>query len=524
MKYVSSILIALFFYAGISTGQRANDLLPNPMIKNHFVKLAPNNISVWFANNGFIAQDPSSRGAGWEFPINSKKTICYSAGLVIGGIQDGQIRIGGSTYRTGFQGGEILPDGKPINPNDSTARIYHIRREDADSLTNPDYFLWSAQEGAPVDEAGKPLILGDEQLWYVANDLNPSLTRNLYDTMPIGLELQTTAWGMNSDPMLREVVFVRQRLISKSALPLEQAYIGLWSDFDLGDAVDDRVGVDTTLRLYFTYNARWHDEVYGTPPAAGIVLLQPPLVRSENHTVILNGKRKNGFTFAPLAGFQVHICGDTVLYDWPCFEETPMYNNLRGLTARGSLVIDPTTNKPTRFCVPGNPITGEGWTSESFRGGDCSAIFSVGPITLAPRDTQDVVYALVAAQGIDRLQSLQKVRLITKYIRTWWGVEPPLAVGKASAPDEIRLDQNFPNPFHDQTSISFSLPHRAHVRLKFFDALGREVTTLVDEEREAGVHSIQVLRKDFRRNGCPGVFYYTLFLDESIHMKKMILY
>ena len=89
-------------------------------------------------------------------------------------------------------------------------------------------------------------------------------------------------------------------------------------------------------------------------------------------------------------------------------------------------------------------------------------------------------------------------------------------------PQFVSLSQNFPNPFHDQTSITFSLPHRAHVRLKIFDALGREVTTLVDEEREAGE---QVVELDLKRPTLSlpsGVYFYQLEVGGKKLMKKML--
>jgi hypothetical protein len=52
------------------------------------------------------------------------------------------------------------------------------------------------------------------------------------------------------------------------------------------------------------------------------------------------------------------------------------------------------------------------------------------------------------------------------------------------------LSQNFPNPFNPSTSINYQIPEAGHVTLRIFDMLGREVTKLVDEEKEAGSYSV----------------------------------
>lgn len=83
----------------------------------------------------------------------------------------------------------------------------------------------------------------------------------------------------------------------------------------------------------------------------------------------------------------------------------------------------------------------------------------------------------------------------------------------------FNLSQNYPNPFNPTTTIDFSLPERAVVSLKVFDALGREVTTLLNETREAGEHQVA-----FNASGLSsGAYYYTLRYGIASQTKKMIL-
>ncbi|NQV16772.1 T9SS type A sorting domain-containing protein [bacterium] len=53
-------------------------------------------------------------------------------------------------------------------------------------------------------------------------------------------------------------------------------------------------------------------------------------------------------------------------------------------------------------------------------------------------------------------------------------------------PDQLRLNQNFPNPFNPSTRISYHLPQNANVSLSIFDALGREIASLVSETQKSG--------------------------------------
>jgi choice-of-anchor B domain-containing protein len=60
-----------------------------------------------------------------------------------------------------------------------------------------------------------------------------------------------------------------------------------------------------------------------------------------------------------------------------------------------------------------------------------------------------------------------------------------------SLPGEFQLGQNYPNPFNPSTTISFTLPVSDRVVLNVFNMLGEEITTLVDDFRQAGIHDVR---------------------------------
>ena len=86
-------------------------------------------------------------------------------------------------------------------------------------------------------------------------------------------------------------------------------------------------------------------------------------------------------------------------------------------------------------------------------------------------------------------------------------------------PDLNQLFQNYPNPFNPSTIISWQSPVGSWQTLKIYDVLGNEVAMLVNEEREAGYHSI-----DFNGSDLPsGIYFYRIQSGNFIDTKKMIL-
>ncbi|MEO1625861.1 MAG: T9SS type A sorting domain-containing protein [Bacteroidota bacterium] len=82
------------------------------------------------------------------------------------------------------------------------------------------------------------------------------------------------------------------------------------------------------------------------------------------------------------------------------------------------------------------------------------------------------------------------------------------------------LQANRPNPFHTQTEIAFQLTKAAHIQLKIFDALGREVSTIANERYAAGPHSLSWEASDREA----GLYFYSLFENgRQVASRKMLL-
>ena len=86
-------------------------------------------------------------------------------------------------------------------------------------------------------------------------------------------------------------------------------------------------------------------------------------------------------------------------------------------------------------------------------------------------------------------------------------------------PTSYMLWQNYPNPFNPNTKISWQLPVRSQVTLKIYDLLGRVLKILMNEEKEAGHHSVEFTASDLPS----GVYFYRLQSGSFIDTKKMLL-
>ncbi|MDZ4723693.1 MAG: choice-of-anchor B family protein [candidate division Zixibacteria bacterium] len=104
--------------------------------------------------------------------------------------------------------------------------------------------------------------------------------------------------------------------------------------------------------------------------------------------------------------------------------------------------------------------------------------------------------------------------------------DAPLDVddGDNALPRSFSLEQNYPNPFNPTTTIQFSLQNRSHVTLVVYNTLGQEVTTLVNETRSAGMHTVVWNGKNSGgQTVSSGIYFYQLRTDAGFESKKMIL-
>lgn len=86
-------------------------------------------------------------------------------------------------------------------------------------------------------------------------------------------------------------------------------------------------------------------------------------------------------------------------------------------------------------------------------------------------------------------------------------------------PEQLALNQNFPNPFNPLTNISFSIPTQAKVKLEVFDMLGKKVKVLVDATRNPGTYTVNFDASQLSN----GLYLYRLQFEGKVLTRKMML-
>ena len=96
-------------------------------------------------------------------------------------------------------------------------------------------------------------------------------------------------------------------------------------------------------------------------------------------------------------------------------------------------------------------------------------------------------------------------------------------------PDEYKLFSNYPNPFNPSTIIRFSIPEESFVTIKVFNTLGEEITTLINENINAGNYEVEFSAKGGSASGGDayslpsGIYFYQVRAGSFVETKKMML-
>ena len=415
-------------------------------------------------------------GAQYEVPYNPDAEAAgpgsiFASGIWVAGLLDGNpdnLRFAGSTYNNWeFWPGPLDAQGETTAGRcTSFDKLWRVSFEDVQDYTangltaetNQDLTGWPIAQGAPyfLDTNGndrrdpdeerielnlgdpgysltrgggatldlaagfRPDIIGDQAVWWVMNDNGN--THGWSGAAPLEVEVRAQAFAFSTADALNNTTFYRYQFVYRGPSDLEESYISLWSDPDLGNFGDDYVGSDPELGLGFVYNGDNNDEGaggYGSlPPALGYDFFQGPLVNDDgidnngNGVVDEDDERLQVETFYYFTN-QGGPTGD------PAASEdrgVVSYRLMQGLWkdgvpfTRGGDGYNPGSEDFTLFAFPDDPPAF--WSEYNSNGlGRANAPddrrFGVvtGPFTMKPGDIQEIVFGIVWAQAPQACQA-----------------------------------------------------------------------------------------------------------------------
>lgn len=390
-----------------------------------------NNILMFVTNHGNFGRDLTDRfgqDAGTFYPYTSVEAIAdgsqnnyvlYASGLWIGGKVGSDTRVIVAEYSDEYVPGPMADS--TFSPDRPEFKVYKLYKDSLADNPNSDYTNWPVDQGAPVNEDGTPAMIGDQMCWAVFNDADPAQHSNdAGNTDPLGLEIRQTTFAFDRTDPLGNVIFLKLQVFNRGLNTINDCYLSLWADPDLGGYTDDFVGCDTNLSIGFVYNANNNDQQFGsTPPCLGYDFFQGPLVQTGDNadTARMWDTTWVGYKNMGMVSFNKYINGT----DPNNFTET--YNYMQGLRANGDPYVY--QGDTTLYMHSGDPVAGEG--DLDVDPADRRWMQSTGPISFAPGDSTEILAAIIVGRGSDRLSSISVMKYYDQFAQSAYDINFELA-------------------------------------------------------------------------------------------------
>ncbi len=343
---------------------------------------------------------------------------------------------------------------------------YHLAPfwdEDGDGVYNPmngDFPYFEFPEDGITDDydclrprGRQNKLHGDKTLWWVFNDAGNIKSET--GSEHIGLEIRAQAFGFSTNDEFDNMTFYNYHFINRSTNILNESFVGIFADPDLGNPTDDYAGCDVLRGLGYVYNGDDYDEDYSgipgyghNPPAVGIAFLEGPYkdpngIDDQSSYEIIDGERVlncslgdilngniNGMNFGDgivdnerwgMTRFMyINGAGQGVhpATTYPA-QTKDYYNYLRGhwkddsplsyggtghVSGGGDLntpayFMWPGNSDPCGFGTQGNPMPDWSEETENNHPDDRRFIISSGPFTLLPGESNEITVGAIWARA-----------------------------------------------------------------------------------------------------------------------------
>lgn len=528
-----------------------------------FEYLDINQVKARVNSGGDLHWNPTSGYSGYECPIGSNKSWGGPASLWMGGLDaGGQLHLAAQTYHQ--SGVDFWPG--PLSTLDASIdsitsnqynRVWKLNKSDIDAfilnyangnvqngtyIPVADLLFWPGNgdisqnqdpqlapfydvngDGMydPMGTGDYPLIKGDQAIYTIFND-NYKLHQSS-GGKAIGIEVRLMAYAygpcsiVSSNSFLNYTTFYNYRIINRSSFALDNTYIGLFNDSDIGFP-NDYVGCDVKDDYSYTYN-----NASSSMPAVGVIQLRSP----ENTTNAIDDD-EDGMTdeLGEQMGMTNFMYFNNSFAGVPLQETDPSnatqyFQYMLGYWKDGT----PLTcggngyggSIPTKFAYPSNTYTNgpcgvSSWT-ESGTGSDKRFVIGTGAYTLQPGAVDEIEYAYITSFDSITNNPLGKLDLDVQNLKAIYN--STINQCSVTGIKEQKSTTDFtlaPNPTSEILTIN--LKTNSKVKIEVMDALGKVL--LAEDYKEFSQTSINVSHL------ASGIYFVKLYSGENTSTKKFI--
>jgi hypothetical protein len=346
-----------------------------------------------------------------------------------------------------------------------------------------------------------PLIRGDEAVFFVFND---DVLHTASFSEKLGIEIHGMAYEYNrpNDSTLYNTLFMHYDIINLSTYNYQDTYLGLFTDFDLGFAMDDYIASDVTNGMMYGYNGTAVDGAgqpyaYGDhPPAIGLKVIGGPFLEPDGIDNLSGecGFSLNGLNFGDNIADNERMGMTNFIYynNQPYYPDTVLivgnkyYNYMRNIWNDGTHMIYGGNAHPSagglgpdcNFMFPGNSDTicnygtngilpngglnqnGNYWTEATVGNipDDRRGVASIGPFNFDAGEAIPLDYCFTWARDYngDNISSAELLRTRIAALAPSWNtlINAPETYFGVTETEQGKLILVYPNPVKNKATIT----------------------------------------------------------------------
>jgi hypothetical protein len=570
-----------------------------------------NNVNALFMARGSHFFDENAR---FEVPKGSGKTSIFSNTMWMGGKDaQGNLHFSGERYRQGPSTG--MPGSKPDfylgpvmdsanysiyqdaawnhiwNLKKSEVEYHRVHYQDAGYTPIPDILTWPGNGNTALGQAARlapffdrngngiyepmdgdfPEIRGDQELFFIFNDDRGSHQESEGGKLRVEIHGMAYAFDMPEDSALKNTVFLNYQFFNRSQNTYDSTFLGVFTDIDLGYAMDDYIGCDAQRGMYFGYNGTPIDGTgqtyaYGAhPPVQAVDFMAGPYMDADgidnpkyddNHHRLCDYS-VNGVGFGDeivdnerygMTRFVVTKNSGVPYYMTDPLYAQDYYHLMEGIWLDGTPIIYGGNGHPSaggygpacRFMFPGEsdtlnwgtgctPPSGQvNWT-ESTAGnapGDRRGIGITGPFTFKPGDKQELDLAFVWSRDYNAktpLSSLDKLGTMVDKVNSYFVSNTlpngqPFYLGSRNQGDPENQQLNiYPNPARNLIHVDLTSQNGSGATtLELLTTRGETLkSAVVDDHRQKIAMDVSSIPA--------GLYLLRVMTNETILTKKVII-